>query len=233
MKFILSNRFNLVIEDLYSTIIISNKSGADEAPVDFFFWRLLIVKNFVSERTTDHGQATGQLYQSSAPFFCNLQSRARTHTVLVIGLFELLGNPTTKHIAEILLKVALNTKNHHHRHGSVQQHISFFQSNFNGVFFSSKFLMKFILSNRFNLVIEDLYSTIIISNKSCADEAPVDLASFNSKEFCFILTILTVLLFWCIVKIIYYFNYKYAICYISSAICLTYQRLPSDCMVFN
>jgi hypothetical protein len=28
--------------------------------------------------------------------FCNLQSRARTHAVLVIGLYELLGNPTTK-----------------------------------------------------------------------------------------------------------------------------------------
>ena len=27
--------------------------------------------------------------------FCNLQSRARTHTVLVICLYELLGNPTT------------------------------------------------------------------------------------------------------------------------------------------
>jgi hypothetical protein len=27
--------------------------------------------------------------------FCNLQSRARTHTVLVIGLYELLDNPTT------------------------------------------------------------------------------------------------------------------------------------------
>jgi hypothetical protein len=25
--------------------------------------------------------------------FCNLQSPARTHTVLVIGLYELLGNP--------------------------------------------------------------------------------------------------------------------------------------------
>jgi hypothetical protein len=31
---------------------------------------------------------------SSAPFFCNTQSRARTHVVLVIGLYELLGNPT-------------------------------------------------------------------------------------------------------------------------------------------
>jgi hypothetical protein len=26
--------------------------------------------------------------------FCNLQSRVRTHGVLVIGLYELLGNPT-------------------------------------------------------------------------------------------------------------------------------------------
>jgi hypothetical protein len=28
-------------------------------------------------------------------FFCNLQSRVRTHAVLVIGLYELLGNTTT------------------------------------------------------------------------------------------------------------------------------------------
>ena len=28
-------------------------------------------------------------------FFFYLQSRARTHAVLVIGLYELLGNPTT------------------------------------------------------------------------------------------------------------------------------------------
>ena len=27
--------------------------------------------------------------------FCHLQNRARTHAVLVIGLYELLGNPTT------------------------------------------------------------------------------------------------------------------------------------------
>jgi hypothetical protein len=33
-------------------------------------------------------------------------------------------------IAEILMKVALNTKNHHQRHGSVQQHISFFPVQF-------------------------------------------------------------------------------------------------------
>jgi hypothetical protein len=33
--------------------------------------------------------------ESSAPLFGNLQSQARTHAVLVIGLHELLGNPTT------------------------------------------------------------------------------------------------------------------------------------------
>jgi hypothetical protein len=27
--------------------------------------------------------------------FCNVQSRAQTHAILVIGLYELLGNPTT------------------------------------------------------------------------------------------------------------------------------------------
>ena len=30
--------------------------------------------------------------------FCILQSRVRTHTVLVVCLYELLGNPTTLHI---------------------------------------------------------------------------------------------------------------------------------------
>jgi uncharacterized protein HemY len=30
--------------------------------------------------------------ESSAPFFANLQSWARTHAVLMIGLYELLGN---------------------------------------------------------------------------------------------------------------------------------------------
>ena len=49
------------------------------------------------ERTTDHGQATSKLYhlRVECTLFCNLQSRERTHAVLVIGLYELLGNPTT------------------------------------------------------------------------------------------------------------------------------------------
>jgi hypothetical protein len=51
------------------------------------------------KRTTDHGQATGKLYhlrlRVECTLCCNLQSRALTHTVLVIGLYELLGNSTT------------------------------------------------------------------------------------------------------------------------------------------
>jgi hypothetical protein len=51
------------------------------------------------EKTTYHGQATGKLYHLrlyvECTLFCNLQSQARTHAVLVIDLYELLGNPTT------------------------------------------------------------------------------------------------------------------------------------------
>jgi hypothetical protein len=51
------------------------------------------------ERTTDHGQATDKLHhlrlQVECTLFCNLQSWVRTHAVLVIGLYDLLGNPTT------------------------------------------------------------------------------------------------------------------------------------------
>jgi len=42
---------------------------------------------------------TGKLYhlrlRVECTLFCNLQSRARTHAVLVIDLYELLDNPTT------------------------------------------------------------------------------------------------------------------------------------------
>ena len=49
------------------------------------------------QRNTD--QATGKLYhlrlRVECTLFLNLQSRAQTHAVFVIGLYELLGNPTT------------------------------------------------------------------------------------------------------------------------------------------
>ena len=47
------------------------------------------------ERTSDHGQATGKFYQFAmrieCTFLCNFQSRVRTHIVLVIGWYKLLG----------------------------------------------------------------------------------------------------------------------------------------------
>jgi len=64
-------------------------------------WRpvLVVEEAGVPERTTDHGQATGKLYhlrlRVECTLYCNVQSRARTYAILVIGLYELLGNPTT------------------------------------------------------------------------------------------------------------------------------------------
>jgi hypothetical protein len=59
----------------------------------FYWWK----KPGYPRRTTDYGQATGKLYhlrlRVECALFCNLQSRARTHAVFVIGLYELLGNP--------------------------------------------------------------------------------------------------------------------------------------------
>jgi hypothetical protein len=56
-------------------------------------------RNRNARRTTDRGQATGKLYhlrlQVECTLFYNLQSRARTHAVLVTGLYVLSGNPTT------------------------------------------------------------------------------------------------------------------------------------------
>jgi hypothetical protein len=58
---------------------------------DQFKW---LKKQKYPERTTDHGQTTGKLYhlRVECTLFCNLQSQVRTNAVLVIGLYELLGN---------------------------------------------------------------------------------------------------------------------------------------------
>ena len=61
----------------------------------FSWWK----KPEYPERTNDHGQATGKFdhlrLRVECTLFCNLQSRARTQAVFVIGLYELLGNPPT------------------------------------------------------------------------------------------------------------------------------------------
>jgi hypothetical protein len=57
---------------------------------------LKVKKPEYPERSTDHEQATGKLYhlwlRVECILFCNLQSRARTHAILVIGMYELLDN---------------------------------------------------------------------------------------------------------------------------------------------
>ena len=63
-------------------------------------WRpVLVVEEARVPRENHHGQATGKHYhfwlRVECTLFCNLQSRARTHAVLMMGLYELLGNPTT------------------------------------------------------------------------------------------------------------------------------------------
>ena len=73
-----------------------------------------------TERTTNHGQATGIFYhlrlRIECTLFCNLQSRVRTLAVLVIGLYEMLGNPTTpkqrstKFVKKIVTPSTTNTQ---------------------------------------------------------------------------------------------------------------------------
>ena len=62
----------------------SNISAISWQPL-FCWWK----KPEYPERTTDHGQATGKLYhlrlRVECTCYCNLQSRARTHAILVIG----------------------------------------------------------------------------------------------------------------------------------------------------
>ena len=106
--------------------------NATSSNISAISWRPVLVVEEAGVPGEDHRQATGKLYhlrlQVECTLFCNLQSRSRTHVVLVIGLYELLGNPTTYLIeppgpllnqynnsvkvivflTEILLKVALN-----------------------------------------------------------------------------------------------------------------------------
>ena len=53
----------------------------------------------VLRENTDHEEATDKLYhlrlRVECTLFCNLQNQARTHVVLVIDLYELLGITTT------------------------------------------------------------------------------------------------------------------------------------------
>ena len=65
------------------------------------------------KRTTDHGQATGKLYhlrlRVKCTLFCNLKSQARTHAVLVIGLY---GSGSLKYTKAIQESFILGDSHH-------------------------------------------------------------------------------------------------------------------------
>jgi hypothetical protein len=88
------HRLSKMIWFLVFNTTFSNISAISWRPV------LVVEKPEYPERTTNHGQATGKHYhlrlRVECTLFCNLQSWVWTHAVLVIGLYELLGNPTTK-----------------------------------------------------------------------------------------------------------------------------------------
>ena len=64
----------------------------------YFLIYLIVSFQVCCRKRTNLLQSTGKLYHMrlwvECTLFCNLQSRARTHAVLVIGLYELL-DPTT------------------------------------------------------------------------------------------------------------------------------------------
>ena len=82
-------------------LIVFNSTFSNISAISW--WPVLVVEETgipgENYRPSWHGQATGKLYhlrlRVEFTLFCNLQSWARTHAILVIGLYELLGNPTT------------------------------------------------------------------------------------------------------------------------------------------
>ena len=79
-------------------------------------WRpvLVVEEAEYTDRTTDHGWAIGEPYhlrlRVECTLFCNLQSRTRTHAVLVIYLYELLGNRTTNPLSHRALFASFRIK---------------------------------------------------------------------------------------------------------------------------
>ena len=87
----LQNRRDLVFNSTFSNISATS-------------WRPVLVVEEAgipgeNHRPCHDGQATGKLCQLrlrvECTLFCNLQSRVRAKAILVIGLYEFLGNPTT------------------------------------------------------------------------------------------------------------------------------------------
>jgi hypothetical protein len=86
--------------------MVTNSTNINKTTIDWLidfqqYFSYIMATSFSGgrSRSTRRKPATGKLYylrlRVECTLFCNLQSRARTHAVLVTGLYELLGNPTT------------------------------------------------------------------------------------------------------------------------------------------
>jgi hypothetical protein len=93
----IKNHYHSVEGDFVCLIVFNATSNNISA----ISWRPVLVVEEAGVHGENHRpwasnwQTLSLATASRVHLFCNLQSRARTLTVLVIGLYELLGNPTT------------------------------------------------------------------------------------------------------------------------------------------
>ena len=94
---ILRTRYRTIWFDWFD-LLVFNATFNNIAAIS---WRsvLVVEEAGVSGENHQSRASTGKLYhlrlRVKCTLFCNVQSRAWTHAALVIGFYELLGNPTT------------------------------------------------------------------------------------------------------------------------------------------
>jgi len=82
--------FNIVVIDKwFDWLLVFNANFSNISAIS---WRPVLVVEEAGVRTRREPPTMGKY---SKLHHLRLQSRARTHAVLMIGLYELLGNPTT------------------------------------------------------------------------------------------------------------------------------------------
>ena len=91
VKYILAD--NLYNQDFFVFYLLC--FNATFSNISVISWRPVLVVEEVGVFGENHRPWAKLYITFECTLFCNLQSRARTHAVLVIGLYKLLGNPTT------------------------------------------------------------------------------------------------------------------------------------------
>ena len=95
-RFCLANNLLTVVVEWWIVLLVLSATFINISAIS---WRpgLVVEEAGVPGENHRPWKATGKLYHLRLRVhpFCKLQSRARTHAVRVIGLYELLGNPTS------------------------------------------------------------------------------------------------------------------------------------------